>query len=157
MCVRHCRFPFFLVGGFVVDTYGKWEHLNPEGNGEIVPERAIWVAMPVTQGMEPGRTHESTWVGSRGSTRGCHHPPGDHPPLLSRQKSRFHCTSKKNTLGMILFVWLRTERPVVLDHRRSLQQWKFFPGGCWRSALEDICLFCMHSLLCFRCLFLKQH
>lgn len=51
-----CRFPFFLVGAFVVDTYGKWEHLNPEGSSETFPERAIGVAGPVAQGMEPGRT-----------------------------------------------------------------------------------------------------
>lgn len=75
---------FFLVGGFVFDTDGKWEHRNPEGNGDMLPERAVQTAGPAARGTKPGRTCESASVGGRGSTRGCHHPPDDNPPLLSR-------------------------------------------------------------------------
>lgn len=107
--------PFFLMGGFGFDSYGKQEHHNPEGNADTFPERAVPMAGPAAQGMKLGRTHESATVGGRGSTRGCHRPPGGNPPLFPR-KSLFHGIAKKNTLEVIFCGWLRTESPVGLDH-----------------------------------------
>lgn len=99
--------PYFRVGAFVFDTFGKWEHHSPEGNGDV-SRKSHSAAGPAAQGMKPGRTRESASVGGRGSTRGLHHPLGDNPPVLSRQKSLFHCNTEKYPQDDLF--------GVVLDH-----------------------------------------
>jgi len=86
MCIHTLLVPFFLVGSFVFGTCRKREHRNPKGNGDIFPERAVQTTGPAAQGMELGRTRESALVGGRGSTRGCHHPPGDKSSSLLRME-----------------------------------------------------------------------
>lgn len=48
--------PFFLGGGFLFDTNGKWEHPSPGGNGDSRKSHR-----PAAPGMEPGRTRSQPW------------------------------------------------------------------------------------------------